>query len=147
MMRTTVGWVREHVYAQVIDAGYHELGRAHVAMFRYPTLEGLRPTEIADQLQVTKQSVNDLLSYMEEHGYVVRVPDPTDGRARIVHLTAKGRRLEDVVYYAAGSAERAIAELLGPNRFPQLRQSLEEVARCISTGRLSTEASSVHNPR
>jgi DNA-binding MarR family transcriptional regulator len=138
MMRTTVGWVRQYVYAQVIDAGYHELGRAHVAMFRYPTLEGLRPTEIAEQLQITKQSVNDLLGHMEQHGYLVRVPDPTDGRARIVHLTGKGRLLEDVVYEAAGSAERVIAELLGPQRFPQLRQSLQEVANCIVTGRLST---------
>jgi DNA-binding MarR family transcriptional regulator len=134
MMRTTVAWVREHVYSQVAKAGFDDLGRAHVAMFRYPTLEGLRPTEIAEQLQITKQSVNDLLAYLEKHGYIVRVPDPTDGRARIIRLTVKGRRLEDAVYDAAGSAEQAIADLLGPRRFPQLRQSLEDVALYIANG-------------
>jgi DNA-binding MarR family transcriptional regulator len=136
MVRVAHQWAREQVYEAAVAAGFDDLGRAHVAMFRYPTLDGLRPTELADQLQITKQSVNDLLGYMEERGYLTRVPDPTDGRARVVRLTPKGHRLEEVVYTAAGSAERAIAELLGARRFAQFRQSLERVATHIADGRL-----------
>jgi DNA-binding MarR family transcriptional regulator len=93
-------------------------------------------------LQITKQSVNDLLGYMEERGYLVRAPDPTDGRARIVRLTPKGHRLDDVVYEAAGSAESAIVELLGARRFAQLRQSLDEITDSIVGGHLRTAADS-----
>jgi DNA-binding MarR family transcriptional regulator len=136
MMRTVVQWVREQVYAGVVAAGFDDLGRSHVAVFRYPTPDGLRPSDLADQLQITKQSVNDLLGDMEERGYLVRVAHPTDGRARVVRLTAKGHHLEEAVYDAAQSAELAIAELLGPRRFAQLRHSLEEVASRIARGDL-----------
>lgn len=132
MMRIAHQWVLAHVYARVVAAGYEDLGRSHVGMFRYPTPDGLRPSELADQLQITKQSVNDLLGDMEARGYLVRVPDPTDGRARVIRLTAKGHHLEEIVYDGAQSAELAIAELLGPRRFAQLRHSLEKVVSHIS---------------
>ena len=48
--------------------------------------------KLADQVGITKQSVNDLLGHLEGHGYLVRVPDPADGRARVIRLTAKGQR-------------------------------------------------------
>jgi DNA-binding MarR family transcriptional regulator len=138
MMRIAHQWVLEQVYIGVVAAGFEDLGRFHVRMFRYPTPDGLRPTALAEQLQITKQSVNDLLGHMEARGYLVRLPDPADGRARVIRLTTKGHHLEKTVYDAAGSAERAIAELLGPRRFAQLRHSLEEVVSRISEGDLST---------
>jgi DNA-binding MarR family transcriptional regulator len=134
MMRVAHQRILEQVYAGVVVAGFEDIGRAHVAMFRYPTPEGRRPSEIADKLQITKQSVNDLLGDMEARGYLVRVPDPTDGRARVIRLTAKGRQLEKTVYHGAQAAELAIAELLGHRRFAQLRHSLEEVVSHISEG-------------
>jgi DNA-binding MarR family transcriptional regulator len=138
MMRIAHQWVLAQVYARVVAAGYEDLGRSHVAMFRYPTPDGLRPSELADQLQITKQSVNDLLGEMEERGYLVRVDDPTDGRARVIRLTAKGRQLEKTVYDGAQSAELAIAELLGPRHFTQLRDALETVASYISERDVAT---------
>jgi len=140
MMRNAHQWVIELVYARVVAAGYDDLGRSQIAMFRYPTPDGLRPSQLADRLQITKQSVNDLLGEMEERGYLVRVPDPTDGRARVIRLTAKGRQLEAIVYDGAQSAERAIAELLGPRQFAQLRHSLEKVVSHISESAPRREA-------
>ncbi len=102
MMRTTVNWIMDCVYEHVVAAGFDDLGRAHVGLFRYPTAEGLRPSELADRLQISKQSVNDLLRDLEARGYLVREPDPGDGRARVVRLTARGRALEDAAYEGAG---------------------------------------------
>jgi DNA-binding IclR family transcriptional regulator len=45
-------------------------------MFRHPTLDWRRPTEIADQLQISKQSVHELLGHLEQR-YLTREPDPT----------------------------------------------------------------------
>ena len=75
----------------VAAAGFDDITPAHISMFRYPTLDWRRPTEIAGQLQISKQSVHELLTHLERQGYLDREPDPTDGRARIVRLTDRGR--------------------------------------------------------
>ncbi len=128
MMRHVWQWVREQIYAGVVAAGYDDLNPAHVGLIRYPTFEGLRPTALAEEVGITKQSVNDLLGHLEGRGYLVRVPDPADGRARVIRLTAKGRRLGRTVNAEAQAAERRIAEILGPRRFAQLRSSLQLLA-------------------
>ena len=118
-------WVREQLYAGVVAAGYDDLNAAHVGLWRWPGLEGLRPSQLADRRGITKQSVNDLLGHLEQRGYLLRVPDSADGRARVIRLTSKGRRLEQTIYAEAGTAQLRIAEILGPRRFAQLHSSLE----------------------
>jgi DNA-binding MarR family transcriptional regulator len=118
-------WVRDQLYAGVVAAGYDDLNAAHVGLWRYPGLEGLRPSQLADRRGITKQSVNDLLGYLELHGYLSRVPDSADGRARVIRLTTKGWRLQKTIYAEAGTAQLRIEEILGPRRFSQLQSSLE----------------------
>jgi len=136
MMRTTVNWIMDRIYEHVAEAGFDDLGRAHVRLFRYPTADGLRPSELADRLQVTKQSVNDLLRDLEARGCVVLEPDPGDGRARVVRLTDRGRALEDAAYEGAAVAQQLIADKLGARRFAQMRDALQEVSTSIATGEL-----------
>ena len=102
-------WVRAKVFHGVVAAGYDDLNPAHVGLFRYPTVDRLHPSEIAERMQITKQSVHDLLGHLEHHGYLVREPDPSNRRARIVRLTSKGRQLELEVRARARQAEEEIA--------------------------------------
>ena len=125
-------WVRDQLYAGVVAAGYDDLNAAHVGLWRYPGLDGLHPSQLADLAGITKQSVNDLLGHLERHGYLGRVPDSADGRARVIRLTSKGRRLEQTIYAEAGAAELRIADILGPRRFAQLRSSLELLSELLS---------------
>ncbi len=125
-------WVRDKLYAGVVAAGYDDLSGAHVGLWRYPGLEGLRPTQLADRVGITKQSVNDLLGHLEQRGYLQRVPDSADRRARVIRLTSKGRRLEQRIYDEAGTAQQRIAEILGPRRFAQLHSSLELLAEQLA---------------
>lgn len=117
-------WVRDQLYAGVVAAGFDDLNAAHVGLWRYPGLEGLRPSQLADRRGITKQSVNDLLGHLEQQGYLERVPDSADGRARVIRLTAKGWRLQRAIYAEAGAAQVRIAEILGPRHFAQLHSSL-----------------------
>ena len=139
LMRDGWQWVREQIIDGVRAAGYDDLNPAHVGLFRYPTIEGLRPIEIAERMQITKQSVHDLLGHMEERGYLVREPDPTDRRARVVRLTAAGSRLELVVRAAAADAEAQIAEMLGDRRFHQLRDALRLLVEQLDAKRPPTD--------
>lgn len=131
-MRVTWQWVRDQIFSGVAAAGYDDVTPAHVGLFRYPGLNGQRPTELADQMGITKQSVNDLLAHLEHHGYLIREPDLEDRRARVVRLTPKGRRLEKKVTGESRAAEARIAEVLGPRRFASLREALEELAEAFS---------------
>ena len=132
MLRFIWQWVRERIFDGVVAAGYDDLNPAHIGLFRYPTLDGLRPTELADQLQITKQSINDLLRHLEQNGYLIRKVDPADGRARIIRLTAQGRRLERIINGQAQAAEQQIAEMVGSNSFTLLRNGLEELTDHVS---------------
>jgi DNA-binding MarR family transcriptional regulator len=125
MLRVVWQWVRDEMYAGVVAAGYDDLNAAHVALWRYPGLDGLRPSQLAERVGITKQSVNDLLGHLEGLGYLVRVSDSADGRARVIRLTSKGRHLEQTIHAEAGAAQLRIAEILGPRRFAQLHDSLE----------------------
>jgi DNA-binding MarR family transcriptional regulator len=131
-LRDVWQWVRDQMYEGVVAAGYDDLNAAHVGLWRYPGLDGLRPTELADHVGITKQSVNELLGHLERHAYLSRVPDPSDGRARVIRLTPKGRRLQETIYAEAGVAQLRIAEILGPRRFAQLHSSLELLTELLS---------------
>ncbi len=120
-------WVRDQLYAGVVAAGYDDLNAAHVGLWRYPGLEGIRPSQLADRVGITKQSVNELLGHLEDHKYLVRVPDEADKRARVIRLTPRGRRLENTIYAEAGAAQLRIEEILGPRSFAELHRSLEKL--------------------
>lgn len=55
--------------------------------------EGLRMSELAARLRLTLQRAGQLVAELEEVGYLERVPDPDDGRARRVVFTRRGREL------------------------------------------------------
>jgi DNA-binding MarR family transcriptional regulator len=133
MLRVVWQCVRDQLYEGVISAGFDDLNAAHVGLWRYPGLDGLRPSQLADRVGITKQSVNDLLGHLEQHGYLLRVPDSADGRARVIRLTSKGRRLEQTIYAEAGAAQLRIAEILGPQRFAHLHGSLELLTEQLAT--------------
>lgn len=132
LMRHSWQWVWAQIIAGVTAAGYDDITAAHIGMFRHPSLDGHRPTELADQLQITKQSVNDLLGHLERAGYITRQPEPADKRARVIRLTAKGHRLEQTVRDHAQAANRQIEELLGTRRYTQLVNGLQELSDKIT---------------
>ena len=127
MLRVTWQSVWKHIYDGVVAAGYDDVNPAHVGLFGYPGLDQQRPSELANRLQITRQSVNDLLGHLEHHGYLTREPDLNDGRARIVELTPKGRQLQDVCHERARTAEQLMAATLGARRFTELKQALEDL--------------------
>ncbi len=69
-----------------------------------------------------------LVDDLQERGYVRRVPDPEDGRAKVVKLTAHGRRCTTECRRAAQALESRAKRLLGDRRYENLREALEELA-------------------
>ena len=67
-----------------------DLRPAHTALFPHLSLEGTRMTDLAAKMGVTKQAVGQVVAELEEAGVLCRVPDPSDGRAKLVRFTAEG---------------------------------------------------------
>jgi len=76
------------------DAGFTDLRPAHSAVFMGLDSEGTKITDLAERASMTKQSMGALVRYLEEHGYVSTSPHPSDGRAKLVRLTKKGKATE-----------------------------------------------------
>ena len=77
---------------------------------------------------MTKQGMMLVVDDLEGHGYVRRVPDPEDGRAKVVRLTAHGRRCAAESRRVAQTLETQTRRLLGDRMYETLREALEEVA-------------------
>ncbi|MDL4820065.1 MarR family winged helix-turn-helix transcriptional regulator [Actinomadura opuntiae] len=57
--------------------------------------EGVRPSQIADHLEVHRSAVTHQLKALTEAGYITAAPDPADRRASILTLTDAGRETVD----------------------------------------------------
>lgn len=66
--------------------GWSELTPAHTRLFPHIDLDGTRATTLAGRLNVSKQAISQLVSDLEEMGVLERVPDPSDGRAKLVRF-------------------------------------------------------------
>lgn len=87
--------------------------------------EGIRLTTLADAAGTTKQSAGFLVDQLERAGYVERVPDPADGRARLVRLAPRGRAAQACAREVEEQVEAELAEVLGVGRMAELRAALE----------------------
>ncbi|HTJ70145.1 MAG TPA: MarR family transcriptional regulator [Actinospica sp.] len=69
------------------------LDRSAAALLRQLAMaEPIRAGELAGRLAVEASHVTRQVQQLERSGHVTRVPDPDDGRAQLIQLTAAGRR-------------------------------------------------------
>ena len=88
---------------------------------------GSRLTELAERALMTKQSVGEVVTDLVQRGYVERVADPSDGRAKIIRLTERGRDAYVLGRQLIDEIERDWAERYGEQRLSALREALEAV--------------------
>ena len=112
------------VFQALHDTGFDDLTIAQSRLLMGIDPDGTRLSVLADRAQIAKQTATALVDKLEASGYVERVPDPTDGRARLVRMTA---RAESAIPLARAEEERIEAEWrrhLGAARMRQLRAAL-----------------------
>ena len=113
-------------------AGFPDVTYAYIPVFRKDGPEGRQPTEIAVSAQLSKQAVNDVLGQLERAGYLKRKPHPDDGRARIVRLTARGKRLDAAIWEAGRAVERTWKQRIGDPDWSVFRSVLDRIAEGAS---------------
>jgi DNA-binding MarR family transcriptional regulator len=115
------------VFAALAAAGYDDFTPAQGRVFQRIDPEGTRLTALAERAQVTKQTAGFLVDQLEKAGYVERVPDPSDARARLVRVAPRGAK---AVSDTAGVIDEIEAEWeahLGARRMAALRETLADL--------------------
>ena len=115
------------VAKRVEAAGIRDIRPGHGCVFGNIEPEGSRLTDLAERAGMTKQSVGEVASDLERRGYVERVPDPSDGRAKIIRLTPRGREVQALGRRLIADVERDWAERYGEERVAALREALEAI--------------------
>jgi DNA-binding MarR family transcriptional regulator len=117
----------EELHRRIAQRGHPEVRAPHGNVFGFLDAEGTQVSELARRAQVTKQSMADLVAHLERHGYVERVPDPGDRRAKLVRATARGREVYAIAREVVAELEREWTARLGARKMRRLRELLQEL--------------------
>lgn len=114
----------ERVIELLQAAGHDEVKQSHINATRNLDVAGTRLTEMAQRAAMTKQSMSELVLQIEGRGLVVRTPDPSDGRARIVRFTPAGLKWLRDFRDAVRIAEAEMAAQIGTEALAAMKDAL-----------------------
>jgi DNA-binding MarR family transcriptional regulator len=126
-MRELVRDGNQRIAERFAARGHSEVRPPHGNVFQFLDESGTRVSTLAERAQITKQSMAELVAHLERHGYVERVADPADRRARLVLATAKGRRIYTIAREVVAEIDAEWTARLGRVKMRQLRGILEEL--------------------
>ncbi|GII77748.1 MarR family transcriptional regulator [Sphaerisporangium rufum] len=116
------------LYRYLVQAGYDDLRPTHcLNVFRFMDCDGTRPGTLARRAGMTPQAMSELVAYLEKRDYVRRVPDPADGRGRVVVYADRGTRAAEVSDAYFAEMEARWAAVVGAGRLQDLKNALAHI--------------------
>jgi DNA-binding MarR family transcriptional regulator len=120
------------IHAELAAAGFADSYPAwDTSIFHYLREGGLRLTELAERTHTTKQALLYTINQLEAAGYVERVPDPTDGRAKIIRLTERGWEVRRAGDEIIASIEHECVQKLGEEMMRQFNELMKDVSSVL----------------
>jgi DNA-binding MarR family transcriptional regulator len=110
------------------ESEFSDVRPTHGCVFRFVRGRGMRLTRLAELANITKQSAGEIVDDLVDLGYVKRVPDPEDRRAKLICLTERGEEAQAFGFGVFAEVERRWMERYGRDRIEELRDVLEEIA-------------------
>lgn len=117
----------EVLHRRFAERGHPEIRPPHGNVMQFLDDAGTRVSVLAERAQITKQSMAELVVHLERLGYVERVPDPSDRRAKLVRATPRGKELYAIARDVVAEIEADWTKRLGKTKMRQLRALLEEL--------------------
>lgn len=127
LLRISYRVSRQRSLQALIKNGFTDLNAALLSAFFYPPPHGVRPIDLAENANMTKQAMNYLVSQLETLGYMERHAEKPGGR-RLVYLTRRGWMVFETIWITQLQLQADWAAQLGEKRFGEFMNMLRQLA-------------------
>ena len=127
LLRQCLEHVRARIEADLKSAGFTDLQPAHLAVFSFPPPDGVRPSDLARRIRMSRQATNHIIGQLEALGYLERRAERKGARRRI-YLTPRTWGMVKVVHGTLLEIQGEWAADIGPERFGDFMTTLRRIA-------------------
>lgn len=127
LLRLALQAARDRATQALIERGFDDvINQAYAGLFQYPPIDGMRPSDLARRLGISKQALNHLLGQVEKLGYVERRAEQ-GSRGSTVYFTERGWLALNTIVTAMRDLEDAWRMQIGKRRFAELKAALKDL--------------------
>jgi DNA-binding MarR family transcriptional regulator len=131
---------RLELFAAADDAHrFGDLRFSHLQIWGNVGIDGIRLTTLAEKSNLGLPACSELVDELQALGYLTRRRDPTDGRAKLIFPTAKGRRLLDAAGIAVADLEHRWRMSVEPGAFDAACRTLNDLLNHLERHEPDTE--------
>lgn len=117
-------WYDESLQNLLVARGFTRLPRTQ-SMIMVNISDGIRrPADLARQLGISRQAIQQTLAEMEKKGLVTLRDDPSDKRAKLVVFSERGKGIGGAALAAIARIERTLESRLGRKAVQALESAL-----------------------
>lgn len=120
----SVYWFDEALQSALKASGWPPVTRAQSLLFANVSAGVHRPTRLAENLGVTRQSMSQMISELAARGLLEVGPDPEDGRAQVVTFGEAAIPLRDAAFQVLQDLEGELRRRLGDAAFQALSSAV-----------------------
>jgi DNA-binding MarR family transcriptional regulator len=127
LLRQCLDHVRARIEADLRSAGVTDLQPVHLAVFSFPPPDGVRPSDLARRMRMSRQATNHIIGQLEAMGYLERRAE-RKGERRRIYLTPRTWGMVKVVHATLLEIQGEWAADIGPERFGDFMTTLRRFA-------------------
>ena len=127
LLRQCLDHVRARIETDLRSAGVTDLQPVHLAVFSFPPPDGVRPSDLARRLRMSRQATNHVIGQLEALGYLERRAE-RKGERRRIYLTPRSWGMVKVVHATLLEIQGEWAADIGPDRFGDFMTTLRRFA-------------------
>ena len=127
LLRQCLEHVRARIEAGLKSAGFTDLQPAHLAVFSFPPPDGVRPSDLARRIRMSRQATNHIIGQLEALGYLERRAE-RKGERRRIYLTPRTWGMVKVVHATLLEIQAEWAAEIGPDHFGDFMTTLRRFA-------------------
>jgi DNA-binding MarR family transcriptional regulator len=109
------------------DGRFVDIRFPHMHVWGNVGVDGIRLTELARRAQLSLAACSEFVDELQQLGYLERRPDPSDGRAKLIFPTNKGRAVLDAAGQAVAQLEQRWRRQLARGEFDAACRSLNDL--------------------
>ncbi|MGD9985395.1 MarR family winged helix-turn-helix transcriptional regulator [Pseudonocardia sp.] len=122
---------RRDVFALAAEHGVTDIREAHLHVFGNVGVDGVRLTTLARRAQLSLAACAELVDDLQAKGYLERRRDPSDGRAKLIYPTSRGREILALAGHRVAELETEWGDHVGPAEFEAAMRTLDRLVTIL----------------